>query len=313
VFEPIRRRALLLLWSLFWMPMSAVGADGLPGFNEIAPGVYFRLGVQEVADAHNRGHIANLGFIVGAKRVAVIDSGGSFTEGEAVLRAVRQVTDLPVAWLILTHMHPDHSLGAAAFAEQGIEIVGHANLGDALSRRREAYLNPVRAYLGSAATATRIVLPDTLVALGEVRELDLGGRVLQLRAYPTAHTNNDLSIYDRQTGLLWLSDLLFVDRIPVVDGSLLGWLRLIDGLAGLQPAMVVPGHGPVRSDWRADLERQRDYLDALATGVRRVIRAGGDLRRAVETVGQGERDRWLLFDDYHGRNVTAAFVELEWE
>ena len=45
--------------------------------------------------------------------------------------AVRRVTDLPIAWLILTHMHPDHALGAAAFADHGIQIIGHANLGDA--------------------------------------------------------------------------------------------------------------------------------------------------------------------------------------
>jgi len=309
VCDSIRRFAVFLLLSA----LAAAGAAEPAGFTEIAPGVYLRPGVQEVADAHNDGHIANLGFIVGRERVAVIDSGGSHAEGEAVLQAVRQVTDLPIAWLVLTHMHPDHVLGAAAFAERGIEVIGHANLADALNHRRDAYLNPVLDYLGERAAGTRVVLPGAQVAVGQDRELDLGGRTLVLHAYPTAHTNNDLSVLDRETGLLWLSDLLFVDRIPVVDGNLLGWLAVMDGLARLEPTIVVPGHGPVRGDWKEDLGRQRTYLQTLAEGVRRVIRTGGDIRRAVETVGQDQRGHWLLFDDYHGRNVTAAFVELEWE
>ena len=310
--DTVRRNTLVLL-CLLLSPLGVAGTPDQTRFVETAPGIFVRSGVQAVADADNGGRIANLGFVVGRERVAVIDSGGSYMEGQEVLRAVHRVTDLPVTWLVLTHMHPDHALGAAAFADRGIRIVGHANLGDALNRRREAYLGPVKEYLGERASGTRVVLPDMQVATGEVRELDLGGRVLELRAHPTAHTNNDISVLDRETGTLWLSDLLFVDRIPVVDGSLLGWLAVMDGFTALDPVRVVPGHGPIHSDWKVDLERQRDYLQTLAEGVRQVIRAGGDIRRAVATVGQGQRGNWRLFDEYHGRNVTAAFVELEWE
>lgn len=305
------RLFLLLLSALLWQSTSA--EEEQLAFTEIAPGVYLRPGVQEVADESNRGHIANLGFIVGAERVAVIDSGGSRAEGEAVLQAVRRVTDLPVAYLILTHMHPDHALGAGAFADKGIEIVGHANLADALVQRQTSYVDAALEHLGETAAGTRVELPGAVVKVGSVRELDLGDRVLELRAYPTAHTNNDLTVLDRATGTLWLSDLLFVEHIPVVDGSLLGWLRVMDELAESDAVTVVPGHGQAGSDWKAALAAQRRYLETIAAGVRREIRNGGDIRSAVETVGQGERESWLLFGDYHGRNVTAAFVELEWE
>ncbi len=280
---------------------------------EIAPGIYLRQGLQEDASAQNRGRIANLGFIVGDSRVAVIDAGGSLAEGKELLRAVRRVTQLPIGYLILTHMHPDHVLGAGAFANEGVEIVGHANLADALIRRRRPYLDGVRARLGADAEGTSLAMPDSMVEVGTVRYLDLGGRNLALYAHPTAHTNNDLSLVDSKTGALWLSDLLFVDRVPVIDGSLLGWLRVMDGLEGLHASIVVPGHGPAGSDWEAALGDQRRYLETLARGVREEIRRGGSIRRAVESVGLGERDNWLLFDRYHGRNVTAAFVELEWE
>lgn len=278
---------------------------------ELVPGLYLHQGAQEETSAANRGDIANIGFVVGSERVAVIDTGGSLRIGEALRQAIRRVTDLPIAYVILTHMHPDHVLGAAAFEPDAPEVIGHARLADALARRGDYYLGRVRELLGQAAAGTRIVLPTAGVE--DTRELDLGGRVLELRAHPTAHTNNDLSILDRQTGTLWLSDLLFVERTPVLDGSLLGWLGVMAALEKSDPARVVPGHGPVPDDWRAALAAQRRYLEGLAEGVRAVIRRRGTIEDAVATVGHEERSSWLLFDDYNGRNATAAFVELEWE
>lgn len=278
---------------------------------QIAPGVYLHEGVQQETSAANLGHIANSGFIVGTRSVAVIDTGGSLHEGQALRAAVRRVTDLPIAFVILTHVHPDHILGAAAFEQDKPEFIGHANLPTAMAQRGERYVGRAQADLGDLATGTRLVLPTATVA--DSRTLELGGRTLELRAHPTAHTNNDLSILDRQTGTLWLSDLLFVDRIPALDGSILGWLKQCDELARLDVARVVPGHGPVPADWHAALAAQRRYLETVATEIRQVIRERGSIDDAVTRVGHAEKDRWRLFDHYHGRNVTAAFVELEWE
>jgi quinoprotein relay system zinc metallohydrolase 2 len=278
---------------------------------EIASGVYMRQGAQEDSSPENHGHIANIGFIVGAARVAMIDSGGSRREGLALRAAVRRVTDLPIAYVILTHVHPDHILGAAAFEQDRPEFIGHANLPDAMARRAGGYLERAREALGEEARGSRVVPPGSTVAT--TRTLDLGGRELLLRAHPTAHTNSDLSILDRNTGTLWLSDLLFVDRIPALDGRILGWLEVCDALGRLDVRRVVPGHGPVPTDWRAALADQRRYLEAVASGVRGVIHQRGTIAQAVARVARDEAGRWLLFDAYHGRNVTAAFVELEWE
>jgi quinoprotein relay system zinc metallohydrolase 2 len=305
-----RLAAVVLCAWLLSLPWGASAAEGL-SITEIAPGIYLHQGVQEETSRANRGDIANIGFIVGAQRVAVIDTGGSLAEGRALRAAIRRVTNLPIAYVILTHMHPDHVLGAKAFEQDGPEFIGHVNLPDALARRGTFYLQRARAELGDEAEGTRVVMPTSTVA--DARRLDLGGRMLELRAYPTAHTNNDLSVFDEKTGTLWLSDLLFVGRLPVIDGSLLGWLRVMDGLAHDQAAKVVPGHGPVPDDWRTALADQRRYLETVAAGVRKVIQRRGTIEDAVAEVAQGERASWLLFDAYNGRNVTAAFVELEWE
>jgi glyoxylase-like metal-dependent hydrolase (beta-lactamase superfamily II) len=154
-------------------------------------------------------------------------------------------------------------------------------------------------------------MPTVLVK--DRTQLDLGGRTLEIRAHPVAHTDNDLTAVDPQTGTLLASDLLFVRRVPSLDGSLRGWL---DGVAALkaQPARrAVPGHGPTGVHWphaAADLER---YLGTLLRETREALKKGLPIEEAVNVVGQSERGKWALFDDYHGRNVTQAFKELEWE
>jgi quinoprotein relay system zinc metallohydrolase 2 len=278
---------------------------------EIAPGVHVANGVHaEVAPA-NLGAIANVGFIVGAERVAVIDSGGCRLWGQRLREAVRRVTPLPISHLVQTHMHPDHVFGAAAFLGDKPDIVGHRHLPAALANRQEYYTRRLHEILGELAAGSVIVPPTQLV--NSTMDIDLGGRVLRLTAHRTAHTDNDLSLRDLATGTLWAGDLLFMERIPVVDGSLLGWLATLEELRGVPAARVVPGHGPASASWTAAAAAQQRYLTLLRDEIRQVIKSGGSMEQAIASVGQAERERWQLFDDYHARNVTAAFHELEWE
>ena len=309
-------RALLALACCLFAAAAAGAQDGLAplGMEEIAPGVYVHTGRVELAGPENEGDIANLGFVVGGESVAVIDTGNSLPVGEALLAAVRSVTALPVRYVINTHMHPDHVLGNAAFRTGGTDgaaptVIGHAKLPEALAVRAEHYLASARRDLGEAAAGLEIVLPTQTVA--EETRLDLGGRTLLLHAWPTAHTNNDLTVLDETTGTLFAGDLAFLDHIPALDGSLLGWLGVMDALAALPASRAVPGHGPASAPWPDALEPQRAYLEALAAEVRAKIAAGETLSEAVEEseAPQG----WRLGDDFHRRNVTTAFAQLEWE
>ena len=90
-------------------------------------------------------------------------------------------------------------------------------------------------------------MPPTLLVAGTTT-LDLGGRALTLRAWPVAHSDNDLTGFDATTNTLFGGDLVFLGHIPVVDGSLKGWLRALDELQSIPAQRVVPGHGPVSVD-----------------------------------------------------------------
>ena len=294
------------------LPTVSVDAENLPlPMTEIAAGIFVHNGVQDEASAANEDGIANIGFIVGADAVAVIDPGGSFAEGAALRAAIRARTDRPIRYVVLTHVHPDHTFGAAAFCGDHPDFVGHARLPGALAQRGDYYLRRLRIALGDGATGSEVVPPTLLVS--DRLDLDLGGRHLSLEAHGPAHTDNDLTIFDENTRTIWLADLLFVDRIPAIDGNLVGWLKELDEVSGIPAERAVPGHGPVSVPWPAAAEPERRYLEAVARETRAAIKAGIGIADAWRHVANSERGRWLLFDDYHPRNVTAAYKELEWE
>jgi quinoprotein relay system zinc metallohydrolase 2 len=291
-------------------PASHAGPAPL-SLSEIAPGVFVHNGVQEDASPANDDEIANIGFIVGNDAVAVIDPGGSYREGTELRAAIRERTALPIRYVIMTHVHPDHIFGAAAFRGDHPDFVGHAKLPGALAQRGAYYVRRLHEAIGDEADGSEIVSPTVVVS--RRLDLDLGERRLVLWAHGPAHTDSDLTIYDQKTSTFWLADLLFVDRIPVIDGSLLGWLDELRQVTAVAAARAVPGHGPVSVAWPQAAAPEQRYLEAVARDTRAAIEAGIDIAEAYRHVAQSERGHWLLFDDYHPRNVTASYKELEWE
>ncbi len=278
---------------------------------EVASGLFVRPGVHALSSETNAGGIANIGFIIGRDAVAVIDSGGSLADGEALLAAIEHRTELPVRYVINTHAHPDHVLGNAAFVGGSTDFVGHRRLAAAMAARGVYYLEAAERLLGNAFEGSDII-PPTLQVTDRL-ELDLGDRVLILTAWPTAHTDSDLTVFDQRSGVLWTGDLLFVDHLPVLDGNLKGWFEVMTRLSALPAARVVPGHGPVAMAWPEALAAQRRYLTVLARDLRAMIAAGNTIGQAAGEAAASERGFWQLFDQFNPRNATAGFAELEWE
>jgi len=289
---------------------STVAADPLP-MQEAAPGVYVHHGVHEELDEGYHGDICNIGFIVGKTGVAVIDSGGSLQVGKRLREAVRKVTDLPIRYVVNTHIHPDHIFGNAAFKEDRPVYVGHAKLADAMERRRDIYLRNNAAWLGEAFAGSEIIKPTQ--AVETAMQLDLGERALLLTAYPAAHTNTDLTVFDTASATLWSGDLLFIERTPSIDGDVKGWLKVIAQLRAIKAQRVIPGHGPVTGDWQAALDKEQHYFDTLLGDIRASIKQGATMEQAMNTAAASEKGNWVLFENVNRRNINIVYPVLEWD
>ncbi|MDB5747143.1 MAG: fold metallo-hydrolase [Massilia sp.] len=313
---------LRVAWLLAAAAAAHVGAAPLH-VDQVAPGVYVHIGQHKDFEDGYDGDIANIGFVIGTEAVAVIDTGGSYAVGMALKEALRRITRLPIRYVINTHGHPDHVFGNAAFidaalidadparAEAQPQLIGHAMLPLAMASRSDAYLRNLKKQLGSAAEKSTLIAPRQTVR--HRLTLDLGHRKLELTAWPKAHTNNDLTIFDVTTGTLWTGDLLFIERTPSIDGDVQGWLAAIDALKNLKAVATIPGHGPVTRDKNQALARQRAYLATLLQDVRTSIRHGSGMTDTMATAAASERARWQLFDVVNRRNVNLIYPALEWE
>jgi quinoprotein relay system zinc metallohydrolase 2 len=279
----------------------------------LGDGVYVHHGVHEDIAEGYHADICNVSFIVGSKGIAVIDTGGSLKTGLALHEAIRSISSLPILYVINTHVHPDHIFGNAAFTQDNPIFIGHAKLPDAMERRREQYMRINQQWLGDAFAGSEMIKPSVLVKDG--MNLDLGNRKLVLTAYPTAHTNTDLTVFDEKSSTLWTGDLLFVERTPSIDGDIKGWLGVINELKMHEAQNAIPGHSDAlqNANWKAQLNNEERYLWTLLNDVRASIKKGEPMEKAMDHAAASEASYWKLFNIVNRRNVNNIYPALEWE
>jgi quinoprotein relay system zinc metallohydrolase 2 len=294
--------------------VSLAFAGGEPepfNLSQVTDGIYLHTGVHAAFTDPQHDDIANIGFIVGNKCIAVIDTGGSVTIGQELLISIREISNLPICYVINTHVHFDHILGNLAFSQESPSFVGHQQLADAVEQNRDFFLQQFNADLGPTPSKDSIIGPTLTV--DKTMDLDLGDRIITLTAYPSAHSLTDLTVLDQQTKTIWTGDLVFRERIPSFDGKLIGWLAVLEALQNEAIDLAIPGHGTTSNDWPQTYAAEEAYLTMLLNDTRQAINKGQFLEEAVSSVGQVEKQDWLLHEQHHSRNVTKAFTQLEWE
>jgi len=305
----------LILASLFCvLPVRpALAQSDVFKIEEISSGNFVHYGSHAERSPQNLGDNANVGFIVGDECVLVFDSGGSFAVGQGLRAAIRRVTNKPICYVIISHVHPDHFFGTAAFLDDQPEIIGHQNLPRQFAARGRHYEMTLARDLGDVAQGSKVVMPTKTLAAGTSMTVDLGGREIEIRAWAPAHTDDDLSVLDLSTSTLWLGDLLFVDHTPVLDSNITGFLSVMQELRNLDVRHYVPGHGRSDAQWPAVMNPQQRYFELILIETRQAIRDNVRLMDAVNQIGYSQEQNWVNFETYHRRNVTTAYTELEWE
>lgn len=303
----------ILIPLLVLLLLSGCAESKPTGFLEnIGGGVYVHHGEHLDIDTGYQGDICNLSVVVGSKGVGVIDTSGSLKVGKQLRAAISEITKLPILYVVNTHVHPDHIFGNAAFVADKPTFVGHEKLAEAMQLREEGYAKLNEKYLGEDAKGSDIVIPT--LAVKDVVELDLGGRVLTVTAHPVAHTNTDVTVVDSKTQTLFTGDLLFIERTPVLEGDIKGLITALETLktsSGVQ--QVVPGHGTQTTEWKQAIDNELRYLTLLLKDIRLGIENDLGLEATMDTAAASEKDKWALFKVANRRNVNILYPALEWE
>lgn len=285
---------------------------------KIAENTWVLIGKTEDITRVNGGNIANTAFVLTRDGVVVIDTGPSRRYGEQMRRAIAGVTDRPVIRVFNTHHHPDHFLGNQAF--DGVPLAALDATRAGMREQGDAFADNMYRMAGDWLAGTEATAASDTVVPGV---LTIGGHEFELIAL-AGHTEGDLAILDRTTGVLYAGDLIFLDRAPTTPhASIERWLASLDALAALPVKWVVPGHGPVHDDQRG-IVQTRDWLHWLdqtldASAVRgmdmaEVMRLPLPERFEAMPLARSEFERSVshLYGRYEQRLLnSAASVELK--
>lgn len=249
-----------------------------PQAEAIDDGLWLVRGADEPISFANGGAIANCAILASDDGAILFDPGASRGEGRALDALAKRLTGKAVARVYISHLHPDHALGAAAFAPAMVHALPATRAG--LEREGEALADGMYRLLADWMKGTDLVLPRPDVRAGP---LVFGGRSIELVALD-GHTSGDLALIDHATGTLLAGDLVFHDRAPATPhADLAAWRAALDRLEALPHRLLVPGHGPPdASGTHRAIAQTRDWLGWLEETLRDCVKRGLDMGEAGE-------------------------------
>jgi glyoxylase-like metal-dependent hydrolase (beta-lactamase superfamily II) len=293
-----------------------VGATEPPAMlaREVAPGAWYVEGLSALGSAANQNFISNAGFVVTDQGVVVVDALGSPALAKRLLEQIRRITAQPVKLVIVTHYHADHIYGLQAFHAAGARIVAHQAARDYLNSdtarlRLEASREELAPWVNEE---TQLVPADEWLA-GD-KEFDVGGVRFQIKPMGPSHTPEDLVVYLPQKKLLFAGDLVFRSRVPFVGQADSGhWIKALDALLAFDTTVIVPGHGPLSTSARADMELTRDYLMHLRTTMGQAARNMEPFEQAYQAADWGRFEHLPLFRVANRMNAYNTYLLMERE
>lgn len=279
---------------------------------QVSPSAWYVQGDAALGTPANRNFISNAGFIVTPAGVVVIDALGSPQLARELIAEIRRVTDRPVTHVVVTHYHADHIYGLQEFQRRGARIIAHG------AAREYLHSDTAAARLAASRTdlapwidaATRLVEADQWIA-GRT-ELDLGGLKIVLQPVGAAHTPEDLVVLLPAERVLFAGDIVFRGRIPFVGQADSGqWIRALDTLLSMDAAIVVPGHGPLSTSARQDLQLTRDYLAYLRQAMRQAAREMEPFDEAYARTDWSRFEQLPLFRAANRMNAYNTYLLME--
>lgn len=272
------------------------------------PSTHCFFGLPEVMDEHNNGNMSNSCFVNLGSNYLVIDSGPTYQYAAQAYKQMKTLKNLPVSYVVNTHIHDDHWLGNSYYVTLGVKIIGSKafeTLPEEEKTRMQRRISP------EAYEKTTQVFPTLFV--DDEKVLNINGKKVYIRSVNNkAHTNSDLYVYIPSEKIVFVGDLVFNQRLPSLrDGDINGWIDALEMIKKMNVKYIIGGHGE-KIDKHA-VDYTYDYLTTLREEVKRRLDDGEDIADVVNEVKMQEYKSDPFYDSIHRQNVETAYRILEWE
>jgi glyoxylase-like metal-dependent hydrolase (beta-lactamase superfamily II) len=259
----------------------------------------------------------NTGIVVGDKAVLVVDTQATPVMAQDVIRRIREVTDKPIRYVVLSHYHAVRVLGASAY--KAPHIVSSQDTYDLIVERGEQDKASEIGRFPRLFNAVESVPPGmtwpNITFTGKMT-LWLGKLEVQLLQLGRGHTKGDTVVWLPQEKILFSGDLVEFDATPYAgDAYFKDWPTTLDALAALKPAKLVPGRGAALQtpdQVQAGLAGTRNFIAELYSSVKAGAAAGHELRQVYQQTIDKLRPKygqWVIFDHCMPFDVTRAYDE----
>jgi len=295
---------------------SQVSADGTIQVKaiQVAPNTYFVQGVPEMGSKQNQNFISNAGFVVTPKGVVVIDALGSPVLAQKLIQEIQKITKQKIVAVVLTHYHADHVYGLQEFKRLGATIYAQKDgLNYLASETAKQRLIASRIDFAPWINQNTHLVPAD-VWIDQSKTITVGGVEFILNRVGPAHAHEDLIVYVPSEKVLFAGDLVFRGRIPFVgNADSRGWVNALNEIQKLNPAIVVPGHGPYSTNAVEDVVFTRNYLAYLREVMGPAARDLDPFEEAYAKADWSEYDGMPLFRAANRMNAYNVYLSIQAE
>ena len=314
------------------LPATAIDTTEIPTINiaaeasadqplpwyRIGENTFFLYGNIATVDEHNRGWNGNAGFIVTPEGVIVIDTLGTPRLGHRLIATIRQVTDRPIRYVIITHNHPDHAYGSAAFQGlDGVTFITHE--GSLEYTRSDVMTRSVeyrRELLGDDMEGFEPVKADLYLDLPRFgsHRIALGDQLIDIYNTGRHHSYGDLVVHQVGDDILWISDLAFNQRTTYLgDGDSRQILEAQDWLMNRfgEAKLMVPGHGSAQRPPFPMVVKTHRYVERLRETMRAAVENDTSLMDAVDQADFPDWRDTRLYESNQRANANFVYREME--
>jgi glyoxylase-like metal-dependent hydrolase (beta-lactamase superfamily II) len=242
--------------------------------------------------------VPNIGIIVGRDGVLVVDTGMGPKNASTVLSEVKKITSERIAYLTVTHFHPEHGMGAQSFPQGTTVIYPMAQKTELVEKGADIIkmFNGFSPEIADLLRPVRITMPS--ITFAEEAELNLGDFPAQLLHWGPAHTRGDEFVFLPKQRILFAGDVVvnrFFPIMPDSDASGTNWIRMLERLQKLNPAIVVPGHGEIGD--AGLITTMHEYLVFVRDRVQQIKSQGNSMEDTEKTLEPEIRAKYKDWDN----------------